>query len=107
MKFERKSAQSAGDLAMACIKMLKAAPALNTRCIFRAWDSESGAAQYTLKRYFKKGVLYITLSSSAARSMLYMQRDILANKINRCLENDSLFSKDCEEVGFVEKIVLK
>lgn len=107
MKFERKTAQEAGELAMSCIKMLKVAPALNTRCIFRAWDNESGAAQYTLKRFFKKGVLYITLSSSAARSLLYMQRDIIINKMNKALEADSLFSKDCPEVGFVEKIVLK
>ena len=39
MKIEKKTANSAGDLALAYIKYLKAAPALNTRRIFEAWDS--------------------------------------------------------------------
>ncbi len=43
MKIEKKTANSAGDLALAYIKYLKAAPALNTRRIFEAWDSVSGA----------------------------------------------------------------
>jgi hypothetical protein len=35
-----------------------------------AWDQASGAAPYTIKRYFRDGKLFITLSSSVLCSQL-------------------------------------
>ena len=46
----------------------------NTQRIFMAWNEVSGAAQYTIKRFFRDGKLYITLSSSVVCSQLSMQK---------------------------------
>ena len=54
----------------------------NTQRIFMAWNEVSGAGQYTIKRFFRDGKLYITLSSSVICSQLAMQKDVLKTKIN-------------------------
>jgi len=79
----------------------------NTRRIFKAWDDVSGAAQYTLKRYFRDGTLHITLSSSVVRNQLSFQKDILIEKLNKALEGDELFEKDNPDVSMVREIKLK
>ena len=107
MKIEKKTANSAGDLALAYIKYLKAAPALNSRRIFEAWDSVSGASQYTLNRFFKNGTLFIKLNSSVARNYLQFQTESIKERMNAVLAEDELFIKDDPKVGYVENIVLK
>ena len=89
------------------IKSMKISAGLNTRRIFKAWDEASGAAQFTMKRFFRDGKLFITLNSSMARLQLSMQTDLMKEKINRILENDELFIKDDPKVGYVDEIVLK
>ncbi|MBQ2521737.1 MAG: DUF721 domain-containing protein [Bacteroidales bacterium] len=79
----------------------------NTRRIFNAWDAASGAAPYTLKRYFRDGTLHITLSSSVVRSQLAFQKDTLIEKINRLLEQDELFDKENDTVSLVRDLKLK
>ena len=59
------------------LKEGRMAEAFNSRCIFRAWDLASGAAEFTVRRYFRDGKLYITLSSSVVRSQLHFQQDVL------------------------------
>ena len=89
------------------IKSMKLAAGLNTQRIFAAWDACSGAGPFTLKRFFRGGKLYITLSSSVVRSQLYFQRDLLIEKMNAFLSADALFTDDNRSVGFVQELILK
>ena len=89
------------------IRDLKLSTGLNTQCVFRAWDEASGAARYTVRRFFRDGKLYITLNYSALRSMLFLQRTALADKINILLNQDPLFTKDDKRASYVKEIILK
>ena len=80
---------------------------LNTRLIFKAWDDVSGAAPYTLKRFFRNGKLYITLNSSVVLSQLASRKEFLKEMINDRLSRDELFEQDDINVTWVEEIVLK
>ena len=107
VRITRKRAMSMEELIPMYIKSMKLSTGLNTHRIFAAWDEASGAAQYTLKRFFRDGKLYITLSSSVVRNQLYFQRDLLVEKINAYLSGDPLFTPDNRSVSFVQEIVLK
>jgi hypothetical protein len=89
------------------IRDLKLSTGLNTQCVFRAWDEASGAEKYTVRRFFRDGKLYITLNSSALRSMLFLQRAALVDKINILLNQDPLFTKDDKRASYVQEIILK
>lgn len=89
------------------IKSMKLAAGLNTQRIFAAWDACSGAGPYTLKRFFRGGKLYITLSSSVIRNQLYFQRAVLIEKMNAYLSQDSLFTADNKSVGFITELILR
>jgi hypothetical protein len=106
MKLEKKKASDAGDLAIAYIKYLKAAPALNTRRIFEAWKEASGTDRYTIGQFFRDGTLYVTMNS-AARVALQPHLEGIRLKMNELLKADTLFIKDDPTVGYVQKIVLK
>jgi len=107
IRFSRKEAIGMEEIVSRYIKSMKLAAGLNTHRIYEAWDACSGAARFTLKKYFRSGKLYITLSSSVVRNQLYFQRDLLVEKMNRFLENDSLFTADNRSVGFVQELILK
>ena len=79
----------------------------NTQRIFDAWNNASGAAEFTIKRFFRDGKLYITLSSSVIRSQLYMQRDALVGKMNALLAEDPLFISDDPRLCNVKELILK
>lgn len=89
------------------IRSMKIAAGLNTQRIFAAWDACSGAGEFTIKRFFRDGKLYITLGSSVIRSQLYFQKDILIEKMNRFLSQDSLFTEDNHAVGYIKELILK
>lgn len=89
------------------IKAMKLSAGLNTHCIFKAWDQASGASSFTLKKYFRRGKLYITLSSSVIRNQLSFQKDALVEKMNEILKEDELFTADEGRVSFVEELILK
>lgn len=89
------------------IRQMKIAAGLNTQRIFAAWDACSGAGPYTLKRFFRDGKLYITLNSSVLRSQLFLQRDLLIEKMNRFLSEDQLFTQDNRTVGYIRELILK
>ncbi len=89
------------------IKSAKLASGLNTQRIFTAWDECSGAGPFTLKRYFRSGTLYVTLSSSVIRNQLYFQKEALIEKMNAVLSEDHLFTKDNRTTGFVRELVLR
>ena len=78
----------------------------NTQRIFMAWNEVSGAAQYTIKRFFRDGKLYITLSSSVVCSQLSMQKDVLLKKVNAAVVGDELYIGQ-EKEGPVKELILK
>ena len=80
---------------------------LNTRHIFAAWDSVSGAAPFTIKRYFRSGKLHITLNSSVVREQLKSRKELLTERLNDVLAHDEFFSTDDCNVSWVEEIILK
>lgn len=89
------------------IREMKLASGLNTSIIFSAWDEVSGAARYTVSRFFRDGCLYITLNSSVVRNELYLRKDIIIRQINIKLANDRFFIKDDPSCHSVTKLVLK
>lgn len=89
------------------IKSMKLSAGLNTQRIFEAWDVCSGAGEFTLKRFFRDGKLYITLSSSVVRNQLHFQKEDLVEKMNGFLSNDSLFTEDNRTVGYIQELILK
>lgn len=66
--------------------------------LFEAWDKKVGmqAARATTSKYYKNGILYCTISSSALRSNLYFQLDSILKAINAGFQGNP-----------VSKIVLK
>ena len=107
VRIARKKALSMDEVVRMYVQSMKLAPALNTRRIFAAWDDASGAAPYTLKRFFRDGRLYITLSSSVVRNQLSFQSDALIEKMNAILSKDELFARDDTRVFYVKELILK
>jgi hypothetical protein len=103
----RKEAVGMDKIVEAYIKSMKIAAGLNTQRVFAAWDACSGAGPYTLRRFYRGGKLYITLSSSVMRSQLFLQRDVLIEKMNAFLTQDVLFTTDNKTVGFIQELILK
>jgi len=107
IRIHRKEAVSMDELVKQYIRSMKLAAGLNTQRIFAAWDACSGAREFTLRRFFRDGKLYITLSSSVVRNQLHFQKEDLVEKMNRFLSNDSLFTEDNRTVGFIQELILK
>lgn len=107
VRIHRKEAVGMDRIVAEFIRAMKITAGLNTRRIFDAWDACSGAGPFTLKRFFQDGKLYITLSSSVYRSQLWMQRDLLVEKMNAFLADDPLFVKDYDRVGYIKELILK
>ena len=107
IRLHRKEAISMDQVVDQFIKQMKLAAGLNTQRIFAAWDACSGAGPLTLKRFYRGGKLYITLSSSVIRNQLSFQREALIEKMNAFLAEDALFTADNRTVGFVRELILK
>lgn len=54
--------------------------------VFRLWDEVSGAGRYSSNKYFREGILHITLTSSLVRSQLVFQLDLIKEKMNQMLD---------------------
>ena len=106
-RVSRKSAIPLGELIQEYLKSSRLAGGHNTQRIFAAWDAASGAARYTVRRFFRDGRLYITVDSSVVRSQLSFQRDSLLEKINALLAQDELFTRDGAPEGVVKELILK
>ena len=107
VRIARKQALSMDEVVSMYIKSMKLTAGLNTQRIFSAWDDASGAASFTLKRFFRDGKLYITLNSSVVRNQLSFQSDALIEKMNAILSQDELFTRDDPRVSFVKELILK
>ncbi|MBR0030632.1 MAG: DUF721 domain-containing protein [Bacteroidales bacterium] len=80
---------------------------MNNHLVFKAWDEVSGAAQFTIKRFFRNGKLYITTNSSVVSSQLSRQKDFLLEKLNDRLARDEFFEPEDRNASWVEDIILK
>lgn len=87
----RKDAVSIADAIKLWLSQARLAPQHNSYRIALAWDQASGAAKYTIKRYYRDGKLFITVDSSVVRNQLSFQKKALVEKMNRILEEDELF----------------
>ena len=103
----RKEALTMEEVVEEFIKSAKLASGLNTQRVFAAWDECSGAGPFTLKRYFRSGTLYVTLSSSVIRNQLSFQKEALIEKMNATLSGDKLFTSDNRTAGYIQELVLK
>lgn len=106
-RVERKTAQPIGEAIREYLRQCRLASGLNTQRVFAAWDDASGAASYTVKRFYREGKLYITLTSSVVRSQLYFQKDALVEKINALLAKDELYDPDDKYACPVKELILK
>lgn len=106
-RIARKEALPLAEVFKEMIKGSHLAASHNTHRIFAAWNAASGAGQYTIRRFFRDGRLYITLSSSVVRTQLYMQRAFLLEKINSILAEDELFISDDPRYSDVKELILK
>ena len=103
----RKEALAMGELLPLFIRKQGLSAGLNTQRVFAAWDEVSGVKDFTLKKFYRDGKLYVTLSSSMVRTHLEMQKDALLHSVNSVLEKDGLFDKSYHKVGMVKEIILK
>lgn len=79
----------------------------NSRRIFAAWDEASGAGAYTIRRFYRDGILYITMKSSVLATQLSMQKTALTEKINAILSEDPLFIREDSHAGFLKELRIK
>ena len=99
VQIHRKEAVGMDKIVADYIKSMKIAAGLNTQRVFAAWDACSGAGPCTLRRYYR--------NSSVVRSQLFLQRDLLIEKMNAFLAQDELFTDDNRTVGFIQELILK
>lgn len=89
-RIARKNAQSLVEVFKEMIRSGGATATHNSYRVYSAWNAVSGAERYTIKRFFRDGKLYITLSSSVLASQLAMQAPYLIEKMNDILASDEL-----------------
>ena len=105
-RIARKTAQPLLEVIKEMLADGGAAATHNSRLIFMAWDQASGAAPYTIRRFFRDGKLYITLSSSVICSQLRMQKDVLLSKVNAIVAGNELYIGGTAE-GPVKELIIK
>ena len=107
VRIDRKEAVRMDALVKEFLRASRMTAKVNTGRIYSTWDEVSGAAPYTLRRFYRAGTLYITLSSAVIRSQLFARRDYLKDQINLRLADDPLFNRDDRLVGLIQQIILK
>lgn len=103
----RKEAVGMDELIRQYVRAMRLEAGLNTQRVFDAWDVVSGVSSFTLRKFYKDGILYVSLSSSMVRNQLDFQKDALVAGMNRFLADDELFVKDFAKVGYVKRVILK
>ncbi len=107
IRLARKKAIPMEELVGIYIKEMKIASGLNSKRVFAAWDQVSGMGPYTLRKFFRGGKLFLTMSSSMVRSQLWLQREALVKMMNDALAQDPLFTDDGSGPDFVKELILK
>lgn len=100
-KLERKNAEPLEDLLKLFVVSNRLGYGLFNQEVFRAWDQASGAAFHSTGKYYREGVLHVTLNSSLVRSQLAFQREMLVEKINGILQE----SETVKLSGIEEKVL--
>ena len=106
-KMRRQDAVGMEDLVNQFIREMKLSSGLDKVHAAAAWNAVSGAAAYTLEVRLERGVMTCTLSSSVVRNQLYFQRDILLQKLNEHLAEDSLYVSDGKDEKIVKNLILR
>ena len=105
-RIARKNAQPLIEVLKEMLVEGKAGHTHNSYRIYEAWNKVSGASAYTIKRFWRDGKLYITLSSSVICMQLNMQKDVLLAKINAYLAGDELYIGETKD-GPVKELILR
>ena len=103
----RKEALSMGEIVPLFIKAQGLSAGLNIQRVFAAWDEVSGAKDFTLRRFYREGKLFVTLSSSMVRTHFELQKESILRSLNDFLQKDKLLDQNCAKVGLVKEIILK
>lgn len=106
-KLRRKDAVGMDVLIDQFIREMKLSSGLNRQRVFEAWDVVSGAARYTVGRFYRDGVLYCTIGSSVVRNQLCFQKAYLIDRMNAYLETDGHFINDGNSRPPIIDLVLK
>ncbi len=106
-RISRKSAQPLSEIIRQYLDSRGLSRGISTQLVFSAWDNASGAGPYTVRRFFRDGRLYVTLSSSVVRSQLGFQRDALVDKMNALLDSDELFPGKVPGGKYIKELILK
>lgn len=106
-KLRRRDAVGMEELIGQFIREMKLSSGLNRQRAAEIWSEVSGAGKYTLSVILDKGVMTCSISSSLVRNQLYFQRDVLLQKINERLSNDSIFVFDPEKGPAVKTLILR
>lgn len=99
-KLSRQKAQPIGNAFAQLVRANHLSTGLILKKVSDAWDEASLAARWTVNRYYRDGVLTVSLSSSMVRSQLMLQIDGIMEKMNDILQNDEIV-KMC---GFETKV---
>ena len=103
----RKEALSLDEIVPLFIKAHGLNAGMNTQRVFAAWDAVSGVKDFSLRKFYRGGKLFVTLSSSMIRTHLELQKDSILQSVNEFLLKDKLFDKTCPNVGLVKEIILR
>lgn len=106
-RIRKKEAEAIGDILKNMLVSSGLGMSHNTRRIYKAWDDASGAGNYTLKRFFRDGKLYITLSSSVIRGQLSVRKTFLLEKVNAVLADDPMMIRNDTYPQVVTELILK
>ncbi len=106
-RISRKTAQPLGELIRQFLSSRPLRDSVSSHLVFSAWDRASGAAPWTVRRFFRDGRLYVTLSSSVVRSQLGFQKEELVRKMNSLLDKDELFPGGKQGGRYVKELILK
>ena len=87
-KISRQDPRPLSDAIPAFVRVNGLGKGLASRLVFDIWDEVSGAAGYSTNKFFRDGVLNVTISSSVVRSQLLFQLDIIKDRINKSLKDN-------------------
>lgn len=106
-RIPRKQAITVAEALKEMFRSERLGATLNTRRVFLAWEEASGAGNFTIRRFFRDGVLYVTMSSSVLASQLGMQKAALLEKMNAILADDPLLIHEDEHEQIVKELRIK
>jgi len=104
-KIERLNAEPLGNLLKLFVAGNHLGEGLIRQAVSQAWDEASGSAVHTVNRFFRDGILYVTLDSSLVRRELMFQNDFLLSSVNEILSRNETLRVSGLECQ-VKKIVM-